>query len=70
MLPPRAFPELTERERQLLGYIAAGKTNTEIAQELSLTHKTVSNHVSNIYNKLQVVDRTQAALRAKEAGFG
>jgi DNA-binding NarL/FixJ family response regulator len=70
MLPPRAFPELTEREREILGFIAAGKTNTEIAQELSLTLKTVSNHVSNIYNKLQVVDRTQAALRAKEAGFG
>ena len=70
MLPPRAFPELTDREREILGFIAAGKTNAEIAQELSLTLKTVSNHVSNIYNKLQVVDRAQAALRAKEAGFG
>jgi DNA-binding NarL/FixJ family response regulator len=69
-LPSRAFPELTEREREILGFIAAGKTNAEIAEELSLTLKTVSNHVSNIYNKLQVVDRAQAALRAKEAGFG
>lgn len=63
------FPELTEREREILALIARGRSNAEIADELTLSLKTVRNHASNIYNKLQVADRTQAALRAREAGL-
>ncbi len=70
ILPPNAFPDLTAREREILGLIAQGKSNVEIAEELVLSAKTVSNHVSNIFNKLQVVDRAQAVLRAKQAGLG
>jgi len=70
VLPASAFPDLTEREREILGMIAMGKSNVEIAEELVLSPKTVSNHVSNIFSKLQVVDRAQAVLRAKQAGLG
>jgi DNA-binding NarL/FixJ family response regulator len=70
ILPPNVFPDLTEREREILGLIARGKSNAEIAGELVLSPKTVSNHVSNIFSKLQVVDRAQAVLRAKQAGLG
>ena len=70
ILPQAAFPDLTEREREILGLIALGKSNTEIAEELVLSPKTVSNHVSNIFSKLQVVDRAQAVLRARQAGLG
>jgi DNA-binding NarL/FixJ family response regulator len=70
VLPRSVFPELTEREREILGLIGVGRTNAEIAGELVLSPKTVSNHVSNIFNKLQVVDRAQAALRAREVGLG
>ena len=70
VLPRAAFPDLTEREREILGLIALGKSNAEIAEELVLSPKTVSNHASNIFSKLQVVDRAQAALRAKQAGWG
>ncbi len=70
VLPPSAFPDLTEREREILGLIATGKSNADIAQALVLSSKTVSNHVSNIFSKLQVVDRAQAVLRAKQAGLG
>jgi DNA-binding NarL/FixJ family response regulator len=65
----RAFPELTEREEELLRLLAAGRTNEEIARALSLSLKTVRNHVSNILAKLRVADRAQAALRAREAGL-
>jgi DNA-binding NarL/FixJ family response regulator len=65
-----AFPELTERERHILNLIAQHHTNQEIAERLVLSLKTVRNHVSNIFSKLQVVDRAQAILRAKEAGLG
>lgn len=68
--PPDAFPDLTDREREILHHIADGETNNEIAQELVISLKTVRNHVSNIFNKLQAADRAQAALRAREAGFG
>ena len=68
--PPYAFPELTEREREILNLIAQHQTNPEIAERLELSLKTVRNHVSNIFSKLQVVDRAQAILRAKEAGLG
>lgn len=64
------FPELTEREREVLGLIAQSRSNPEIARQLSVSLKTVQNHVSNICSKLQVADRTQAVLRAREAGLG
>lgn len=67
---PDSFPELTDRERELLDLIARGHTNSEIAAHLVLSEKTVRNHVSNIFSKLQVADRTQAVIRAREAGFG
>jgi DNA-binding NarL/FixJ family response regulator len=63
------LPDLTEREREILALIARGRSNTEIAEALTLSLKTVRNHASNIFNKLQVADRTQAALRAREAGL-
>ena len=69
--PPRpVLPELTDREREVLMLIAQGESNDAIANHLTLSLKTVRNHVSNIYAKLQVADRTQAALRAREAGLG
>jgi DNA-binding NarL/FixJ family response regulator len=68
--PAPVFPELTERERQLLAMIAQGHNNEEIARRLVLSPKTVRNHVSNIFSKLQVADRAQAIVRAREAGLG
>jgi len=65
-----AFPNLTDREREILACIAHGDTNTEIAERLTISLKTVRNHVSNIFNKLQVTNRTQAAIRARDAGLG
>ncbi|MFC4061336.1 response regulator [Planomonospora corallina] len=65
-----AFPELTEREREVLELVAQGRSNTEIAGILFLSGKTVRNHVSNIFMKLQVADRAQAIVRAREAGLG
>jgi DNA-binding CsgD family transcriptional regulator len=65
-----AFPELSERETELLALIAQGRSNQEIAEQLGLTLKTVRNHVSNIFSKLQVADRAQAVIRAREAGLG
>lgn len=64
------FPELTDREREVLELIAQGRGNPEIARILGVSLKTVQNHVSNICSKLQVTDRTQAALRARAAGLG
>jgi DNA-binding NarL/FixJ family response regulator len=69
ILPP-AFPELTEREREVLALIARGLTNQAIADRLVLSQKTVRNHVSNIFRKLQVADRAEAIIRAREAGLG
>jgi DNA-binding NarL/FixJ family response regulator len=68
-LPPQIFPELTDREREILTGIARGKSNTEIADQLYLSQKTVRNHISNIFSKLQVADRAQAIVRAREAGL-
>ena len=68
--PPRAFPELTGREEEILSLIARGHSNQEIAESLYLSLKTVQNHVSNIFTKLQVADRAQAVIRAREAGLG
>ncbi len=70
VVPPAAFPDLTEREREILERIAQGRSNAEIADALGISLKTVSNYVSTIFNKLQVVDRAQAAIRAREAGLG
>jgi len=67
--PSIAFPELTDREREILACIACGDTNTEIAEQLTISLKTVRNHVSNIFNKLQVTNRAQAAIRARDSGF-
>jgi DNA-binding NarL/FixJ family response regulator len=64
------FPELTEREREVLDLIAQGMSNTEIADKLVISHKTARNHVSNIFSKLQVADRAQAIIRARDAGLG
>ena len=69
-VPREAFPELTEREREILELIARHETNPEIARRLHLSQKTVRNHVSNIFTKLQVSDRAQAIIRAREAGMG
>lgn len=66
----RAFPQLSEREREVLELIAAGLPNAEIATRLSLAPKTVRNHVSNVFTKLQVADRAQAIIRARDAGIG
>jgi DNA-binding NarL/FixJ family response regulator len=68
--PSGTFPELTDREREVLELIAQGLSNPVIAQRLSITAKTVRNHVSNIFTKLQVADRAQAIVRAREAGMG
>lgn len=66
----RPFPDLTAREREVLELIAQGRNNLDIAHRLGLSDKTVRNHVSNILGKLQVVDRAQAIVRAREAGLG
>jgi DNA-binding NarL/FixJ family response regulator len=68
--PSAAFPQLTERERELLGLIAAGHDNSTIASELVLSRRTVRNHISNIFSKLQVAHRAQAIVMAREAGLG
>jgi DNA-binding NarL/FixJ family response regulator len=68
--PQRAFPELTEREEEVLSLVAQGKSNQEIARQLFVSLKTVRNHVSNILVKLQVADRAQAVIRARDAGIG
>jgi DNA-binding NarL/FixJ family response regulator len=65
-----AFPELSEREREVLQLIAQGASNKEIADRLVISGKTVSNHITNIFGKLQVADRAAAILRAREAGLG
>jgi DNA-binding NarL/FixJ family response regulator len=66
----RPFPELTERELDVLDLIARGRTNAAIAEALYLSPKTVRNYASNIFTKLQVADRAQAIIRAREAGLG
>jgi DNA-binding NarL/FixJ family response regulator len=64
------FPDLTEREREVLTLIAQGLSNSEIASRLHISGKTVSNHVSNIFSKMQVADRAQAIARARDANIG
>lgn len=65
-----AFPQLTERELEILDLIAAGKNNAQIASALFLAPKTVRNNVSNILAKLQATDRAEAIIRARDAGLG
>lgn len=66
----RLFSELTEREREVLDLIARGYSNAEIADRLYLSPKTVRNHISSVFEKLQVSSRAQAIVRAREAGMG
>lgn len=70
--PPSAevFPDLTPRERDILDLIARGLDNTQIAERLFITQKTVRNHVSNVFAKLGVSHRAEAVVRGREAGFG
>jgi DNA-binding NarL/FixJ family response regulator len=67
---PQAFPELTEREREVLELLAAGRSNDVIARQLYVSNKTVRNAVSSIYAKLHAGDRAEAIIKAREAGFG
>lgn len=64
------FPELSDREREILDQLAAGRTNAEIGQRLNLSTKTVANNVSRILNKLQLTQRSQAIVQARDAGLG
>ncbi|HET8601623.1 MAG TPA: response regulator transcription factor, partial [Segeticoccus sp.] len=64
------FPELTAREREVLHLIAAGRPNRVIARELFISPKTVSNHISAIFAKLHLADRSEAIVRARQAGMG
>jgi DNA-binding NarL/FixJ family response regulator len=68
--PTEAFPQLTAREREILELLAAGRSNQQIASALFLSPKTVRNNVSNVFAKLQVADRAEAIVRAREAGLG
>jgi DNA-binding NarL/FixJ family response regulator len=70
--PPAAdpFPELTTRERQILDLLAAGLSNTAIADRLQLASKTVANNVSTIFTKLGIADRSTAIVQARNAGLG
>ena len=68
--PDNIFPELSAREHQVLDLIAAGRSNTDIANTLFLSPKTVRNHVTAIFAKLQVTDRSEAIVRARNAGLG
>jgi DNA-binding NarL/FixJ family response regulator len=67
---PPDFPELTDREREILDLIASGHSNRDIAHRLLLSHGTVRNYVSSIFVKLQVADRANAIVRARQAGLG
>jgi DNA-binding NarL/FixJ family response regulator len=71
-VPARApvFPQLTDREREVLELVAQGRANAVIAARLGLSQKTIRNHVSNILTKLQVADRAQAIVQARDAGLG
>ncbi|MDW8327372.1 MAG: response regulator transcription factor [Anaerolineales bacterium] len=68
--PKTAFPELTDREREVLALLAEGLTNQEIADRMGCSLKTARNHVSNILSKLHAADRNEAIARARAAGLG
>ena len=67
--PEDPFPDLTDREREILDLLAAGATTTQIAGRLGLSPKTVRNHLSSTFTKIEAVDRTQAVLKARAAGL-
>ena len=67
--PSQPFPDLTEREREVLSLIAQGYTNQTIAEQLVISPKTVRNHISSIFSKMQVTSRLEAIMRAKDAGM-
>ena len=64
------FPELTAREREILDLVARGLDNTSVSRRLDLSPKTIRNNLSNVFTKLQVADRSQAIIRARDAGLG
>jgi DNA-binding NarL/FixJ family response regulator len=66
----RAFPDLTDREHEVLELMAQGRANPDIARRLGISDKTVRNHVSIIFGKLEVLGRPEAIVRAREAGMG
>lgn len=66
----KAFPELTDRELEILALVADGIANRDIARRLFISDKTVRNHISNIFSKLHVTDRAQAIVKARDAGIG
>ncbi|SEJ94203.1 two component transcriptional regulator, LuxR family [Deinococcus reticulitermitis] len=66
---PDAFPQLTAREQEVLALIAQGRSNAGIARQLDIRPKTVRNHITSIFDKLQVADRAEAILRARAAGW-
>jgi DNA-binding NarL/FixJ family response regulator len=68
--PPRAFPQLTDREHAILDLLADGRRTAEIAEALFLSPKTVSNHLTGIFGKLRVPDRSAAIIKARSAGLG
>jgi DNA-binding NarL/FixJ family response regulator len=68
--PDEPFPELTPRERDILGLLSQGRRTAEIASALHLSPKTVSNNLTTIFAKLEVADRTAAVIRARERGLG
>lgn len=67
---PSTFPTLTGREQDVLRLLARGQSNDEIARKLFVSTKTVRNHITSIFSKLQVTDRAHAIVRAREAGYG
>jgi DNA-binding NarL/FixJ family response regulator len=67
---PVPFPELTPREREVLEFIAQGRTNPEISRAIGLSEKTIRNLVSSVFSKLHVAERSHAIVRAREAGLG
>jgi DNA-binding NarL/FixJ family response regulator len=67
---PRPFSTLTDREYEIFDLIARGESNTVIAKRLVLSPKTIRNHISNIFAKLQIADRSQAIVLARRAGLG
>lgn len=69
-VPDAPFPDLTPRESEILSLLAQGLTNGAIAERLVLSSKTIRNHVSNIFSKLQVATRSEAIIKAREAGLG
>ena len=65
-----AFPNLTPRERDIVEWIARGSDNAQVAAQLALSEKTVRNHITSIFAKLEVENRSQAIVLARDAGFG